>query len=483
MLNSITLETLRQVVATQNARLPEYTPTSPLHKLEARYTLFQFNTILTSTPTNAIHKFLGSFLKCRWNWILNTDAQYCHDFESPANIAAIAIAKALAGKAFPYLLFLMPTLRTINASDYISSSYEDEPCLRESILSSENNHLINILDAIDFSKEDGILKANFLYHGRTEKLTSAEIQRLISRAPEVEATFNAIQEKTVFARYGNTAGAAVQRLIEGLRNGGRGKGYGEFDAGEPADVAIVEFKEYLDTLDKETQKTVLSAGKFDRFSINNPSPELQTIQDSWSYLSRSEKTKYTETHYCVEIIANRLGEILDNNPGLFETVPCHGDQLCVYSNLSLAVQNCDEKMRLAIKTISQHPCYGPEGVNSLFVRWLPQLSHPRNSFNLNVDEIILLIQLSSHYSTINPRSNHSQKGEQALRLIFETVSNRVSATIRENIPLSMRAYLNRILKEEPRALSPSCLSVFSRKRSRDSDASTVSVNLSQSSSR
>ena len=104
---------------------------------------------------------LSSFLEHRWNWILNSDAQYCHDFKSPANIAAIAVAKALAGNTHSYLVFLMPTLATINPADYISSSYEDEICLRESIVSDEKNHLINILDSIDFSKEDGILKANF----------------------------------------------------------------------------------------------------------------------------------------------------------------------------------------------------------------------------------------------------------------------------------------------------------------------------------
>lgn len=482
MLDLTTTRSLQQLLAAQNDHLSEYTATSALHKLEARYTIFQLNIILTTASAKSMPHALASFLKHRWNWISNSDAQYCHDFESPANIASIAVAKALAGSTTSYLVFLMPTLGTVNPADYISSSYEDEICLRESILSDEKNHLINILDAIDFSKEDGILKANFLFHNHTVKLSVYEIQRLISRHLSVEATFNAIQEKTTFAHYGDTAGAALKRLIEGLNNGGKTKGYDEMNAGPPADVAIVEFKEYLDTLDKATKNTLLSAGKFDRYRRQSRDPEFQTVKDSWSYLSRSKKAEFKNSQYCVELIASRLKEILDNNPGLFETVPCHGDQHNIYSNLSLAVQNCDTMMRTAIKTISQHPCYGPEGDNLLFARWLPQLSHPNNTFHLNIDEIILLIQLSMHYSNNSHLLNQSQRGETTLRLIFETLPTKMSTTIRKAISLPMLTYLNRTLSEQPRALSPSCcLGVFSRKRSRSMDERTVSVDLSQSS--
>ena len=138
-------------------------------------------------------------------------------------------------------------------------------------------------------------------------------------------------------------------------------------------------------------------------------------------------------------------------------------------------------MRTAIKTISQHPYYGPEGDSLLFVRWLPQLSHPSNAFRLNVDEIILLIHLSMHYSK-NSLLKQSQQGETTLRLIFETLPSKMSTTIRKAISLPMLTYLNRTLSEQPRALSPfCCLGVFSRKRSRSIDERTVSVDLSQSS--
>jgi hypothetical protein len=181
--------------------LKDYAPTSHLYFLEARYALYELKLILTSDPEDRVEESLLAFLSGRWEKVLkNTDAQYLHDFTSPANQACIEIARELGRiRNVPFLLLLMPTLQAVEATNYLTSSYtDDDLSLQDLLLSDENDHLMHIPDILDGAQEDGILKHNSLFltlEGRHEVkvLSLPETNRLLSRSKEVKDAYEALQ--------------------------------------------------------------------------------------------------------------------------------------------------------------------------------------------------------------------------------------------------------------------------------------------------
>jgi hypothetical protein len=46
-----------------------------------------------SSNPSSLAKTLKRFLKKRWGWLNNTDAQYFHDTQNPANLMCVEVAK------------------------------------------------------------------------------------------------------------------------------------------------------------------------------------------------------------------------------------------------------------------------------------------------------------------------------------------------------------------------------------------------------
>ena len=294
-----------------------------LYAIEARHTLFHLKRLLSDSSNHVLDKTLKNFLTKRWHMIKNLDLQYCYDLSNPANRFCIEVAKALSDVyEKSYLLLLMPTLAQVSSEQYITSGYDDDSIdLKHIILSDDHTRIIHIYDVLDFAKVDGKLKHNSLFDGFYQELTISEQHRLLSKNPAVEQYYLAIQDKLNFVLYGETAGAYLQRLINGLRAGGVSQNTEDYElnAGDQSNFAIIEFDSFLSALDEAKREKLLMTGKFDRWESRTPS--MRSIEVCWNRLARPADSNGDDTMYCVELIANYLEEILYEHIELYELLP------------------------------------------------------------------------------------------------------------------------------------------------------------------
>ncbi len=371
---------------------------SPLHALEARYTGYRLEKILRNHENQHMLSALICFLSERWQWIQGSDSQYVADLNNPANVICIDVAKAIAsivGK--PYLLLLMPTLQVIPAERYITSAYtEDELNLYELIISDDQQRLIHVVDVLDFAKDDGELKYNSLFGDQSRLLTDSEHMRLRSRHLAVNQYFLALQDKLNYTLHGENAGAAITRLINGLREGGKLNKGSEFVAAGDSNIAIVEFKLFLDKLSRKTRKLVLDTGITERRLQDIP--QRFTIRQDWNSLTTLTKKARDSTRFCVEVIANSLEEVMKENSALHHLTPFgrHG-----VNNLALLNSNIvysKDHMIASLSTTDRYPYYY-DGYNSNLALQLCSKISKVNSLRLETCEIVYIAELfKTHFS-------------------------------------------------------------------------------------
>ncbi len=211
-------------------------------------------------------------------------------------------------------------------------------------------------------------------------------------------------------------------------------GHPELDAGSMANLAILEFSEYLDTLDDTTRESVFSVGLFDRF--RGREPEFSSIGKKWQLLSDPKGRGYLHNQqYCVEMIANDLEDILDANPGLYESTSCHGSSISELSNLSRHVEQSLDRVAEKLPVMKLNIAYVEKGELSLYTRLIDQLTRDK-TFRLSMDEILnLAVQAIDDFPT----------AKRACRRLFKTILQRSEPNIRETLA---------------RHLPPRCLSLL-----------------------
>ena len=366
MLTEAKIDYFLKKIEEATANLRHYKPDTWLYNLEAYITLEELKKTLARKPiSHYLLNELQSILEARWSNIANTNIEYLHDFTNPANNVCIELARDL-GKLSrtSYIIVLMPNLAEIKEADYITSSYNDEIELYDIVLSDCGKRIISISDVLSSAQNDGILKHNSLFGGRAKALSDSEIRKVLSRHSTVKEFYNAIEARTSFKFQGDTVGAALNRLIAGLRAGGvtvgrklRKKGGGDdYDSGYDANTAIVEFSEYLETLSKETLATLMQAKKTDRFR-QGAGVEQKVISDIWGRIARPKDATYTDSRYCVELAATYLDEVLSENPGLFDLVSYEGEAVESLAILEEAVVSSRDAMASQLKRIEQHTFY------------------------------------------------------------------------------------------------------------------------------
>ena len=389
MLTKHSVRVLLGYIHTGEAQLGFYESSSLLHQLEARRTLFDLHKILSLSYDGIDEDLLLQYLNERWRRVQNTDIQYLHDFTHPANTACIAIAKYLGELLHrPYLVLLMPTLKDVDCDEYLTSSYNEELELSEIILSDCNKRIIHVLDVLDSAQEDGQLKHNSLFHGQVKCLSDTERNKVLSRHSCIKEAYDAVQARAHFKWFGETVGAYLHRLIEGLRDGGA-HGLGEeFNSGVDANVAILVFSEYLETLSDDTKDALMRAMKFDRFQYM-ANPTSISIEMLWGRLARPNDKNYKEATYCVQLIANQLAEILENNPFLYDLLSYEGDAVENFSTLQAAFVEKRENIDQHLKSMTKHVFYGEAPENRLYIDLLINIQRDVD-FVLSMSEIALL---------------------------------------------------------------------------------------------
>jgi len=385
---------LKQIEAATEA-LQDYKPETYLYNLEAYITLQQLKKTLTQKPINPdLLDELNSIFRTRWLNIQGTNIEYLHDFTNPASKVCIELSCEI-GKLTrtSYLTKLMPSLAAVARHDYISSSYDDDIDLYDIVLSDCGKRIISISDVLSSADVDGILKHNSLFSGKVKALSDSEIRKVLSRHTSVKEFYDAIEARTSFKFQGDTVGAALNRLIFGLRAGGvtAGRILSTIDrglddnSGYDANTAIVEFSEYLETLSPETRNILMNAQKIDRFEVRL-APQKKKVSDLWGRLARPKNSRYTDTIYCVELAANHLEEILNENPGLYDLVSYEGDAVESLAKLEETVVRTRENMGIQLKTIERHVFYDNRRNRSLNLELYKLLS----DFKLRAEDIAFI---------------------------------------------------------------------------------------------
>lgn len=405
MLTKQTKNVLLKAVKTAFINLPKYRPISQLYSIEARFALHRLQSILTLNSANAELE-LELFLRERWLYIIQgTNMQYLNDFVNPANEACIAIARTLvpfkstSDVQIPYLAILMPTLLHLQPADYFTSAYTEELDLKELILSDCMKGLIHIRDVLEGSSEDGILKYNFLVQNSVRSLSDTERNRLLSRHASVQKKFDALQARVAFKFNGDTVGAAVNRLIKGLRAGGRKNGADELQAGEDANVAILNFSQYVETLDEIIYKQLMEASKIDRFDELDVTPAYKYFKQEWEKLINPTFQRFVpqQTIFCVELIANRIEEILEANPGLYDLYSNHGSAVSYFDTLNRDIAAAEAEMNAALPLLEYHCCYSDPPPHAFYT----SLIQAGRNFELTIDELTYFFK---HFTSLPSNS-------------------------------------------------------------------------------
>ena len=382
----LTIQTRKVMLETVQValkKIPQYKPQSLAFVIEARFILWRIQRVLNSDTHNHDMQLKQLFQE-RWWMIKNSNMQYLNDFTSPANEACIAIAKILASKENEsYLAILIPDLAKTPPQQYLTSSYTEEHIdLNFLILSDDFTHIMHVRDVLEGAQDDGVLKCNYLVGERVVKLSMSEEQRLLSRHPSVKAAFDAIQVRKKFKLEGDTVGSAVRRLAQGLRDGGARKGGIEHSAGADANVAIFEFNQYRETLAVETLTILDGAAMTDRFL--SFVPEKLEFGQLWAILSQpTYEAKGAQTsRYCVEMVAQKIEELLEANPGLYELCSYQGTGLKQLDDLNVAVVHTMREMDARLSVLEHHDCYPDALPETLCLALSPFLG----DFRLNPDE-------------------------------------------------------------------------------------------------
>ena len=412
MFTRVTRELLLVHIMRAEATLKENPPQNLLHALEARFTL---NCLKVKFEDPAFDEdALIAFFNLRWTILQGTDLQYCHDLLHPGNQAFVRMAHELASLLNrPYLTLLMPTLLQVPATSYTTSSYDMPIPLSEIVLNELNDRIIHIPDVLDAAQEDGILKHNSLFDGRSVvNLSQDEIQKIMRRDVTIEAAFQALKARIDFRINGDTVGATVRRLIDGLREGGQARKGTDSVAGTDSTIAISNFFEYLETLSDEVRAKLLTAQYVDRYrfrqGLDSHDDEVNviTFESQWQKLSRKHCFKggarpyrsafpfaagtYTDIP-CVEQVATQMETILTANTWLYKIPSYDGEPGTSLESFDQKVKDATEQMAQALSVFQKQEFDGHLGELRLCMRlvtWIKENLHMISS-----EDIVSLTKL------------------------------------------------------------------------------------------
>lgn len=220
-----------------------------------------------------------------------------------------------------------------------------------------------LLDPINY----GVLKHTTLFDGHLRPLSDAETVLVINHSEYTEAYWNAIQHKLSLERQGLSFGAALTRLADGLLEGtARKLGFhAEYDSGQNANVAIMQFSEWLTTLTPQEHDMLMALERpvFEwpddgyEMIVGLGSKPVKTFAEIWGRLARPNDADYKKTIYCVDTLQTAIRDILKNNKHLFNLYPAAArtgasDALCQdeFAEAEQVVKVCEEALTSALSS-------------------------------------------------------------------------------------------------------------------------------------
>ena len=127
-------------------------------------------------------------------------------------------------------------------------------------------------------------------------LTQTEIDRVAQHSKQANSLYQALIAYNQQRLHGDDIGSKLSQLVVALRQGGRNGNGQEKNAGYQANLGIVDFYNYWDSLSKPQQAAIFKA-----------TPDLQKIIGR---LFRPQEAQYLQVIYCVELMAIDLDLII-----------------------------------------------------------------------------------------------------------------------------------------------------------------------------
>ncbi len=422
--------------------LPIYLQTAAsLHGLEAYYGLHQLKTLLVTVPEFELKARLIRYLKKRWVNIQFTDVQYCHDIEHPLNKVCVSIAKGLQKiTGEPWLTLIMASLKMIKPKYYVTSSYEDEGLeLHQFLLNEDHVRLMCIEDIIDFAVNDGILKHHSISSRLTQQaLSTLEVHKLLSRHPSVQECYEALQDKVNYEFYGETVGAYLNRLIEGLRKGGVKQQGQELDAAALANEAIVAFFQYIESMDSTMMieflafKTIYATN-----SITRQECSIGDCCDRMSHINtqRKKEADYDSTIFCVELIADDLENILRDNQELFQLTVYREDSLVDLNQLRGCYRNARQNMSTCLAAAKEpFQFYGTEHEEKLMLFLFEKIAKDK-CFVLNANILAFVSEKYVDYWHASPNEVQQTMIRCSKEILFRAQQSNCSTLLSSALKL------------------------------------------------
>lgn len=253
----------------EESKREESKSTFDVKLLDLLLTVDTLSQLIESAPTedeaNAINlEPFKQFLARRWECIKNSAFSY-YVTKCPAHELCISLADAMEGVLkTPKYLLLMPSITHVDNEMTATNIGDANLQLHQFILNEDNSRFIEVFPCLEAAEEDGILKHTSIFADAKEsdlapgakKLSKTEQQWIIQHSTATSNYYNSMQELLKLKNDGVSIGAFLQRLIKHLYQGSiaghrhAGQGGEELKAGADANEGIVEFFQFLDSLEK-----------------------------------------------------------------------------------------------------------------------------------------------------------------------------------------------------------------------------------------
>jgi hypothetical protein len=272
------------------------------------------------------------FLPRRWDRIRETSRAYCAAPNDEFNRVCLELATAMAN-AVPELgrfSLLMPSV-TVVRSD-VTDNYFDDPSfkLQQIILNNDQSSFIEIESCLGFAENDALLKYTALVNGPNQELDFNEASEVVNHSQLTQQYYKAIIDLRNFTTGKYTTalikppGVYLQRLAEQLESGGAyhldqaprllegdARLATHNNAGEAANIGIVEFSNYLESLPN------VEKDKLFKLRVYGATENFGEI---WRRLSTPNAADLSDTRNCVELIAPQIRTILTQNHDLYNVL-------------------------------------------------------------------------------------------------------------------------------------------------------------------
>jgi ankyrin repeat protein len=375
-----------------------------LEQFENLLTLSEIESYLKAHPNAGLSGLKGILAK-RWERIHETNMCYTSMPWNEVNKLCINIAKSIKGtdESISFYQLLMPSLQVLET---IRDTHIDNLKLGEFILSDNGNTFIPLAECLgDASVSDhGELRHQVMINNNFDmRLSAHELQRVSKYSTQAKACFAALALLNNSRIHGRDLASELTRLMYALRGGGaRGSGE-EMNAGDAANLGIVAFKEYWDSLPETVQTGYYQQTQ----NMQN------NLENCLGRLFRPNDSNYREVSYCVELIANRLEGLIplyqtnikslsDLKKGFEDKVsllnPTHQQQLC-QNFLSIPPKHI-LSLIFKLNDAEQKAIFKGQYENALFYM-LNEHPHELIEFDLNEElkEMVKSIPINSNDDT------------------------------------------------------------------------------------